>query len=105
MPTEKFTIPISKHEKEDHLPKYRSMDSSWVLFHPKQKLQLDAIAHEIMSYRKTSRDFAEVRERITANMIIRCLVKEFLKSYTKVKMETMFREEDVEVWVWKMFKG
>ena len=75
-----------------------------VLLTTEQKAGLDLVAKKIMKYRSKEAKECEVKERITSNTLIRCLVDHFLQMESFIQMEALQSENDVQAWIGKMFK-
>jgi hypothetical protein len=85
------------------MSKYENLEKSTVLLYPGQKLELDAICKEIHEWRKHV-VFKDKKERITANMLIRCLVRNFIDLFPYCDGGHLENEEMVNKWSDQFFK-
>ena len=83
---------------EHTLPKWQSLDKVTVLLTTEQKEGLDRVAKKLMKYRSRDLKGDENKERITANVLIRALVENFLSKEESIPMEVLSTEKDVLAW-------
>ena len=86
------------HLPEAALPKWQSLDKVTVLLTSEQKEGLDRVAKKLMKYRSRDLKGDENKERITANVLIRALVENFLSKEESIPMEVLSTEKDVLAW-------
>ncbi len=91
-------------DHEPALPKWQSLDKVTALLTPEQKEGLDRIAKKIMKHRSRDLKGNDSKERITANTLIRALIENFIYVEESLKMEVLSSEEDVHLWIRKVFK-
>ena len=87
-------------------PKWQTFDKVTALLTSEQKEGLDRIAKKIMKFRSKVLKGESEKERITANMLMRALINNFLQmeESSQTQMEILSSEKDVNEWVKKMFK-
>jgi len=90
---------VKENIPEPALPKWASLDKVTVLLTTEQKEGLDRVAKKIMKYRSRDLKGIDAKERITANMLIRALVENFLSKEERFPTEILSSEEDVYEWV------
>ena len=90
---------VKENIPEPALPKWASLDKVTVLLTTEQKEGLDRVAKKIMKYRSRDLKGIDAKERITANMLIRALVENFLSKEERFPTEILSSEEDVYEWI------
>jgi hypothetical protein len=85
------------------MSKYEHLEKSTVLLENGQKFELDKICREINEWRKDV-IFIREKERITSNMLIRCLVKHFINKFPYTDEMPLCDEKMVHTWMTQIFK-
>ena len=83
---------------KDTNPKWKNLENLTVLVEPGQKEGLNEVVKRLMKHRSQSTKGAE-KERITANMVIRALITDFLEKKDSLPMEVITNEDEMKAWI------
>lgn len=91
---------------KNHLSKakWEQFDKVTTLLTSEQKEGLDRIAKKLMKYRSKELKGKDNKERITANMLIRALIENFLHVEETIQLEVLSSEEEVYKWIFKVLE-
>jgi hypothetical protein len=89
---------VSSNEHPEKIrAKWQTFDKISVLLTPEQKEGLDRLARKLMKSRPKG-----AGERITANMLVRSLIENFLALEDSLKLEALKSEDEVQDWMKRM---
>lgn len=83
--------------------KWETLDSVLTLLRSDQKEGLDKVAKKIMKYRSNVTRGRKDKERITTNTVLRAIIDNFLEFEKNLPLEVLTSEEDVLIWIRKLF--
>ena len=85
------------------LPKWKTLEKVTVLLTNQQRDAIEDLARSIMRHRPQASPSKEDRERITANTVVRALIDNLIETVPSLKMEEIKNEDDLKLWLGRLF--